>query len=58
HLYLNHLPQAELLLSREPRPLPRVVLSPEVADIFSFGLDDITLEGYNPHDSIPAPVAV
>lgn len=58
HLYLNHLLQAELLLSREPRPLPSVILSPAVTDVFSFCIDNIALEGYSPHDPILASVAV
>jgi thymidylate synthase len=58
HLYLNHLDQARLQLTREPRPLPTVKLNPAVTDIFAFRYEDITLEGYDPHPHIPAPVAV
>ncbi|WP_417067572.1 thymidylate synthase [Niveibacterium terrae] len=58
HLYLNHLDQAKLLLSREPRPLPTMVLNPEVRDLFAFRFEDFTLEGYDPHPAISAPVAV
>lgn len=58
HIYLNHLDQTHLLLAREPKSLPRVTLSPRVPDIFSFEFKDITLEGYDPHDPILAPVAV
>ena len=58
HLYLNHLEQTKLQLSREPRPLPTMKLNPEVKDIFSFKFDDFTLENYDPHPHIKAPVAV
>jgi thymidylate synthase len=58
HLYLNHLEQTKLQLSREPRALPTLRINPEVKDIFAFTIDDFTLEGYNPHPHISAPVAV
>jgi thymidylate synthase len=58
HLYLNHVEQARLQLAREPRPLPRLVLSPEVRSLFDFRYDDIRFEGYDPHPGIAAPVAV
>ena len=58
HLYANHLEQAKLLLSREPRPLPVMRLNPEVKDIHGFKYEDFTLEGYDPHPAIKAPVAV
>jgi thymidylate synthase len=57
HLYLNHLEQAELQLSRDPRPLPRLVLASKT-DLFAFEVEDIVLEGYDPHPHIKAPVAV
>ena len=58
HLYSNHLEQARLQLSREPKPLPVMKLNPEVTDIFNFKFDDFTLENYEPHPGIKAPVAV
>ena len=58
HLYSNHLDQARLQLSREPRELPRMKIQREVEDIFSFRFEDFLLEGYDPHPHIKAPVAV
>jgi len=58
HLYSNHLEQARLQLSREPRPLPKMKLNPAVRDIFGFRFEDFTLEGYDPHPGIKAPVAI
>jgi thymidylate synthase len=58
HLYLNHLEQADLQLSRTPRPLPRMRLNPDVDDLFAFRFDDFELQNYDPHPHIKAPVAV
>lgn len=58
HLYLNHLEQARLQLTREPRPLPRMVINPDVRDIFSFHYEDFQLEGYDPWPHIKADVSV
>ena len=58
HLYLNHLEQARLQLTREPRQLPQMHLNPDVKDIFSFRYDDFELTGYNPWPHIAAEVAV
>lgn len=58
HLYSNHLEQAKLQLTRDTRQLPVMRLNPEVKDLFAFRFEDFTLEGYDPHPHIPAPVAV
>jgi len=58
HLYENHLEQAELQLTRQPRPLPTMRLNPAVHDLFAFKFEDFTLEAYDPHPHIKAPVAV
>ena len=58
HLYNNHFEQVQLQLARETRPLPTMRLNPEVKDIFAFRFEDFTLEGYDPHPHIAAPVAV
>jgi len=58
HLYLNHLEQAREQLSRAPRELPVMRLDPAVRDLFAFRYGDFTLEGYDPHPAIKAPIAV
>ena len=58
HIYLDHLDQAHMQLQREPRQLPRMVINPDVKDIFSFRYEDFRLEGYDPHPHIPAKVSV
>ena len=58
HIYLNHLEQVNLQLSREVRPAPRLIVRDGFSDLFAFTQDDITIEGYDPHPGIKAPVAV
>jgi len=58
HLYLNHREQARLQLGREPRPLPRMTLNPEIRAVFDFRFEDFSLEDYVPHPHIKAPIAV
>jgi thymidylate synthase len=58
HLYLNHLEQARVQLSRAPRALPAMKLNPAVRDILAFHYEDFTLENYDPHPHIKAAVAV
>ncbi len=58
HIYLNHLEQVELQLSREPRKLPKMLINPDVKDIFSFKYEDFTLVDYDPHPHIAGKVSV
>jgi len=58
HLYLNHMEQTRLQLTREPRALPRMILNPDKIDLFGWEYSDFTVEGYEPHAHIKAPVAV
>ena len=58
HIYNNHMEQLELQLTREPRPLPKMVINPEVKNIFDFKFEDFTLENYDPHPHIKGVVAV
>jgi thymidylate synthase len=58
HIYSNHFEQVNLQLSREPRPLPKMIINPDVKDIFSFQFEDFQLVDYNPHPAIKATVAV
>jgi thymidylate synthase len=58
HLYLNHVEQAQLQLSRDHRPLPTLEIKRNVEDIFSFRYEDFDIQNYDPHPAIKAPVAV
>ena len=58
HLYLNHMEQTRLQLTREPHALPRMILNPDKIDLFGWEYSDFTVEGYEPHAHIKAPVAV
>jgi thymidylate synthase len=58
HIYSNHFEQVKEQLSREPRPYPSVKINPEKKSVFDFAFDDFTIEGYNPHPRISAPVAI
>ena len=58
HIYSNHFEQTELQLSREPRPLPKMTINPEVKSIFDFKYEDFQLEDYDPHPHIKGKVAV
>ena len=58
HIYNNHFEQLELQLSRECKPLPKMILNPAIKNIFDFTFEDFTLEGYDPHPHIKGIVAV
>ena len=58
HIYSNHIEQVQLQLTREPRPLPKMLINPEVKDLFDFKFEDFQLQGYDPHPHIPGVVAV
>ena len=58
HIYTNHIEQLKMQIERELRPLPQMILNPEIKNIFDFKYEDFTLEGYDPHPHIKGEVAV
>jgi thymidylate synthase len=58
HIYSNHFEQVKLQLTRDPRPLPKLILNPQVKDIFSFTFEDLQIVNYDPHPHIKGAVAV
>jgi thymidylate synthase len=58
HIYLNHVEQVKIQLEREPKPIPTLKLNKDVHSVFEFEMNDIELEGYDPHSTIKAPIAV
>ena len=58
HIYSNHVEQVKTQLQRQPRALPTLRLNPEVKSVFDYEVDDVTLEGYDPHPTLKAPIAV
>jgi thymidylate synthase len=58
HIYLNHVEQVKIQLEREPKPFPTLKLNKDVHSVFDFEMNDIKLEGYDPHSTIKAPIAV
>ena len=58
HIYLNHLDQVNLQLSREPKPMPHIVIKRHVQEIWDFTMEDFEIDGYDPHPGIKAPIAV
>jgi thymidylate synthase len=58
HIYLNHVEQVNLQLSRKPKTLPKMTINPKITSIFDFKIDDFKLENYDPDPAIKAPIAV
>jgi thymidylate synthase len=58
HIYLNHIEQVKLQLTRDTRPLPKMIINPDVKDLFDFKFEDFQLQDYDPHPHIPGIVAV